>query len=151
LGCWCCKKKVKTFKALKRVRITLPLLIHLKISYFWEMKIYNMIPLLFIALLGLSSFSPPTDINTVSNNTEEVAGNITAEFLQGLIQKEGIKSYKVTYYKRKNNTTYYECTFPGNNIILFGDVGYNLDKLVRYEVFRKDLRTESIRRLELLF
>jgi hypothetical protein len=115
------------------------------------MKIYNMIPLLFIALLGLSSFSPPTDINTISNNTEEVAGNITAEFLQGLIQKEGIKSYKATYYKRKNNTTYYECTFPGNNIILFGDVGYNLDKLVRYEVFRKDLRTESIRRLELLF
>jgi hypothetical protein len=115
------------------------------------MKIYNMIPLLFIALLGLSSFSPPTDINTISHNTEEVAGNITAEFLQGLIQKEGIKSYKVTYYKRKNNTTYYECTFPGNNIILFGDVGYNLDKLVRYEVFRKDLRTESIRRLELLF
>ena len=112
-----------------------------------------MIPLLFIALLGLSSFSPPTDINTISNNTEEVAGNITAEFLQELIQKEGIKSYKVTYtdYKSKNYTTYYECTFPGNNIILFGDVGYNLDKLVRYEVFRKDLRTESIRRLELLF
>lgn len=106
--------------------------------------------------LIFTSFFVNSDVNTgnLSYSNFTVNDNSMAEFLKDIIEKEGIKSYKVTYtdYDSKNTKTYYDCTFPGNNFILFKEVGYNLNKLVRYEVFKKDFkREESISRLELLF
>ena len=45
--------------------------------------------------------------------------------------------------KKKQKRTYFECVFPGNNFISFGesgnltDIGFNLNQLVRYSVFKK--------------
>jgi len=86
--------------------------------------------------------------------------NSMADFLKGIIEREGIKSYKVTYtdHEKEQSRTYFECTFPGNNFISFGEsgnlsaVGFNLNHLIRYSVFKKEFKNqESVCRLELLF
>jgi|GEM_PF-1570369 hypothetical protein len=113
--------------------------------------------LLTAVILSLSSFSTDTNLNTISNSTEETAENKIAEHLKAIIEKEGIKSYKVTYPKRKKRTSYtsFECRFPGNNLIVFkgnyGDIAFNLDQLIRYKIYKKDDKDYPIKRLELLF
>ena len=112
--------------------------------------------------LIITSFFVNSDVNTgnLSYSNFTVNANSMAEFLKDIIEKEGIKSYTVMYKdpKKKQKRTYFECVFPGNNFISFGesgnltDIGFNLNQLVRYSVFKKDFkREESISRLELLF
>ena len=112
--------------------------------------------------LLLTAFAHTTNAHQVNSSLSSftIDDNSMAEFLKSIIKKEGIKSYKVTYtdYEKDQSRTYFNCTFPGYNLISFGesgnlkDVDFNLNQLVRYSVFKKNFkREESISRLELIF
>ena len=116
--------------------------------------------LTFFLLFAALTQTTNAHTSNLSHSTLTVESNSIVEFLKGIIEKEGIKSYTVTYtdYDSNITKTYFQCTFPGNNFISFGesgnlsDVGFNLNKLVRYSVFKKDYKNQdSIRRLELSF